>query len=65
VNSAAATFERSPAAFLGLALARGVLALPGLYLLARPIVPVAAGRICAESDPGDRFAAPPPATPDR
>ncbi len=55
VNAAAATFERSPAAFLGLALARAVLALPGLYLLARPIVPVAAGRICAESDPGDRF----------
>ena len=55
VNAAAATFERSPAAFLGLALARAMLALPGLYLLARPIVPVAAGRICAESDPGDRF----------
>jgi hypothetical protein len=62
VNSAAATFERSPAAFLGLALARAVLALPGLYLLARPIVPVAAGRICAEADPGDRFAAALPST---
>jgi hypothetical protein len=57
VNAAAATFERSPAPFLGLALARAMLALPGLYLLARPIVPVAAGRICAESDPGDRFVA--------
>jgi hypothetical protein len=57
VNAPAATFERSPAAFLGLALARGVFALPGLYLLARPIVPVAAGRICAECDPGDRFVA--------
>ena len=56
VNSAAATFDRSPAPFLGLALARALLALPGLYLLARPIVPVAAGRLCAESDPADRFA---------
>ena len=55
VSSAAATFDRSPAPFLGLALARAVLALPGLYLLARPIVPVAAGRLCAESDPADRF----------
>jgi hypothetical protein len=63
VNSAAATFDRSPAPFLGLALARAVLALPGLYLLARPIVPVAAGRLCAEADPGDRFVAGPPASP--
>lgn len=55
VSAAAATFDRSPAPFLGLALARAVLALPGLYLLARPIVPVAAGRICAEADPRDRF----------
>ena len=55
VNAAAATFDRNPAPFLGLALARAILALPGLYLLARPIVPVAAGRLCAESDPGDRF----------
>lgn len=55
VNPAATTFERSPAAFLGLALARVVLSLPGLYLLARPIVPVAAGRLCAEVDPKDRF----------
>jgi hypothetical protein len=55
VNAAAATFDRSPTPFLGLALARAVLALPGLYLLARPIVPVAAGRLCAEADPGDRF----------
>jgi hypothetical protein len=55
VNPAATTFERSPAAFLGLALARVVLSLPGLYLLARPIVPVAAGRLCAEVDPAERF----------
>ncbi len=60
VNPAAATFERSPAAFLGLALARVFLSLPGLYLLARPIVPVAAGRLCAESDPQNRFAMGPP-----
>jgi hypothetical protein len=65
VNSAAATFDRSPAPFLGLALARAVLALPGLYLLARPIVPVAAGRLCAESDPGDRFVTGPPESPAR
>jgi len=55
VNPAATTFERSPTAFLGLALARIVLSLPGLYLLARPIVPVAAGRLCAEVDPRGRF----------
>lgn len=61
VNPAATTFERSPAAFLGLALARVVLALPGLYLLARPIVPVAAGRLCAEADPTDRFSVSEPA----
>jgi hypothetical protein len=58
VNPAATTFERSPAAFLGLALARVILSLPGLYLLARPIVPVAAGRLCAEVDPADRFSLP-------
>ena len=58
VNPAVATFERTPAAFLGLALARAFLSLPGLYLLARPIVPVAAGRLCAEADPADRFSAP-------
>ncbi|MBS2015452.1 MAG: hypothetical protein JST00_21365 [Deltaproteobacteria bacterium] len=61
VNPAAATFERSPAAYLGLALARAILSLPGLYLLSRPLVPVAAGRICAESDPGERFSLPPTA----
>ena len=55
VNPAATTFERSPAAFLGLALARVILSLPGLYLLARPIVPVAAGRLCAEVDAAGRF----------
>lgn len=58
VNPAATTFERSPAAFLGLALARVILSLPGLYLLARPIVPVAAGRLCAEVHPAERFSAP-------
>jgi len=57
VNPAATTFERSPAAFLGLALARVILSLPGFYLLARPIVPVAAGRLCAEVDPTGRFTA--------
>jgi hypothetical protein len=61
VNPAATTFERSPAAFLGLALARIILSLPGLYLLARPIVPVAAGRLCAEADPAARFSVIPPA----
>lgn len=59
VNPAAATFERSMPAFLGLALARAILALPGFYFFARPIVPVAAGRLCAESDPADRFTARP------
>lgn len=59
INPAATTFERSPAAFLGLALARVVLSLPGLYLFARPIVPVAAGRLCAEVDPAARFSARP------
>jgi hypothetical protein len=61
VSPAAATFDRTPAAFLGLALARAVLALPGLYLLARPLVPVAAGRLCAEGDARERFWARPPA----
>lgn len=59
VNPAAATFERSPAAYLGLALARAILSLPFLYLFVRPLVPVAAGRLCAESDPGARFSEPP------
>ena len=58
VNPAATTFERSPAAVLGLALARVILSLPGIYLLARPIVPVAAGRLCAEADPAGRFSVP-------
>ena len=58
VNPAAATFERSVAAFLGLALARALLSLPGIYFLARPVVPVAAGRLCAEGDPAGRFSAP-------
>ena len=59
VNPAATTFERTPAPFLGLALARVLLSLPGFYLLARPIVPVAAGRLCAEADPAARFSIPP------
>jgi hypothetical protein len=54
-HAAAITFERDPAAFLGLALARTILAAPFLYLLARPIVPLAAGRLCAEVDPEHRF----------
>ncbi len=54
-NSPAAAFERAPAAFLGLTLARAVLSLPGLYILAKPIVPVAAGRLIAEADPYRRF----------
>jgi hypothetical protein len=55
VSSPAATFERAPASFLGLALARAILSLPGLYLFARPLLPVAAGVLCAETDPQDRF----------
>lgn len=57
LNSAATAFDRSPSAFLGLALARALLAAPGLYLFARPIVPIAAGRLCAEADPDERFTA--------
>ena len=55
LNSCASAFERNPTPFLGLALARAILSLPGLYLLARPVIPIAAGRLCAESDPSDRF----------
>jgi hypothetical protein len=54
-HSPAAFFERAPAAFLGLALARALLSLPGFYFLAKPIIPVAAGRLCAEADPMRRF----------
>jgi hypothetical protein len=57
LNSPALAFERNPAPYLGLALARAILSLPGLYLLARPVIPVAAGRLCAENDPEDRFSA--------
>ena len=57
LHAPATTFEQSPAPFLGLALARVILTLPGFYLLARPIVPVAAGRLCAELDPANRFSA--------
>jgi hypothetical protein len=60
-HSPAAFFERAPAPFLGLALARAILSLPGLYFLAKPIVPVAAGRLCAEVDPLGRFTVDAPA----
>jgi hypothetical protein len=55
-DAPAAVFERSPAPFLGLGLARAILALPGLYVISKSIVPVAAGRLIAESDPHGRFA---------
>jgi hypothetical protein len=58
VNSPAMTVERAPAPFAGLAVARVILSLPGIYLLARPIIPVAAGRLCAETDPLNRFSVP-------
>lgn len=63
VNAPAAAFERTPACYLGLALTRTVLSLPGLYLLFRPIVPVASGRLCAEGDPARRFWATVPVPP--
>lgn len=59
-DSVTTKFERAPAAFLGLALARALLALPGLYLLARPIIPLASGRLCAEVDPSIRRLGAPP-----
>jgi len=55
VNSPAQMFERNPVPFLGMALARVILSLPFIYLFARPIIPVAASRLIAESDPDDRF----------
>jgi hypothetical protein len=55
VHAAVATFERNPRAYLGLAFARLVLSVPGVYGAARPVVPVAAGRLCAEADPAGRF----------
>lgn len=55
-NAPAMAFARAPAAYLGFALARVVLSLPGLYSLSRPVIPVAAGRLFAESDPHGRFA---------
>jgi hypothetical protein len=55
VNAPAMTFERSPMPFLGLALARAICSLPGLYSMIRAVVPVAAARICAETDPYERF----------
>lgn len=56
-NAPAMAFSRAPAAYLGFALARVVLSLPGLYSLSRPVIPVAAGRLFAESDPHGRFSA--------
>jgi hypothetical protein len=55
LNAPASVFERNARSFMGLALARVVLSLPGLYLLTRPVLPIAAGRLCAENDPADRF----------
>ncbi len=55
VNAAASVFDRSPVPFLGLTASRAMLALPGLYLLTRPVIAVAAGRLTAEADPTDRF----------
>lgn len=52
---AVTTFEKNPRTFLGLGLTRVVFSIPILYLVFRPILPVAAGRICAESDPEERF----------
>jgi hypothetical protein len=51
VNPVVTTFERSPLSFLGLALARALFTLPLLYLVGRPVLSVAAGRLCAEFDP--------------
>jgi hypothetical protein len=56
-DAPAAVFERTPAPFLGLGLARAILSLPGLYVMSKSIIPVAAGRLIAESDPHGRFAA--------
>lgn len=55
-DAPAAIFERTPAPFLGLGLARAILSLPGLYVMSKSIIPVAAGRLIAESDPYGRFA---------
>ncbi len=55
VNAPVMTFERCPAPFLGLGLARFILSFPGLYQFSRAVVPVAAGRLCAETDPQRRF----------
>jgi len=60
INPAAKTFEQYPLPFLGLALARVVLSFPGIYFLSRPILPIAAGRLCAEADPAGRFWRPAP-----
>jgi hypothetical protein len=54
-DAPAAVFERTPAAFLGLGLARAILSLPGLYVMSKSIIPVAAGRLIADADPHGRF----------
>ncbi len=45
IVSPAAAFERRPVELLGLALARTVVSIPGVYLFFRPVFPVAAARI--------------------
>jgi hypothetical protein len=65
VTSPAAAFERRPAELLGLALARAVVAIPGVYLFLRPVFPLAAARIHlgatapAKGSPDDRASAGP------
>lgn len=58
-DAPAAVFERTPAPFLGLGVARAILSLPGLYVMSKSIIPVAAGRLIAEADPHGRFAVEP------
>jgi len=55
VHGPCQAFERSPLAFVGLATFRLLLAPPFLYLIFRPIMPVAAGRILADNDTETRF----------
>jgi hypothetical protein len=55
VHGPCQAFERSPLPFIGLALFRLLLAPPFLYLLFRPIMPVAAGRILADNNAEARF----------
>jgi hypothetical protein len=55
VHGPCQAFERSPLPFVGLALFRLLLAPPFFYLIFRPIMPVAAGRILADNDAEVRF----------